>query len=106
MGIATIVIPHVRKCAMHTNAKQRLLSLKMIEVILLNGACPAKWIGGDDEDKRLSDSPMRELAVIALSMANDKVPNVRLNVGRILESAIYVFEEDALAFIKEVLNQQ
>lgn len=104
--ITSIVIPHVRKCAMHTNAKQRLLSLKMIEVILLNGGCPTKWIGRDEEDKRLSDSPMRELAVIALSLANDKVPNVRLNVGRVLEAAIHVFEEDALSFIKEVLTQQ
>ena len=49
---------------------------------------------------------MRELAVIALSLANDKVPNVRLNVGRVLESAIHVFEEDALTFIKEVLTEQ
>ena len=104
--ITSIVIPHIRKCAMHSNSKQRLLSLKMIEVILLNGACPVKWIGEDEQDKRLSDSPMRELAVISLSLANDKVPNVRLNVGRVLESAIHVFEEDALSFIKEVLHQQ
>ena len=80
--------------------------LKMIEAILLNGACPPKWIGSDEKDKRLSDSPMRELAAISLSLANDKVPNVRLNVGRVLESAIHGFEEDALSFIKEVLNQQ
>lgn len=103
--ITSIVIPHVRRCAAHANAKQRLLSLKMIEVVLLNGACPAKW-KGDEEGERLADSPMRELAVIALSMSKDKVPNVRLNVGRVLESAIHVFEDDALGFIKEVLMQQ
>lgn len=103
--ITTIVIPHIRKCAMHPNAKQRLLSLKMVEVLLLNGACPVKW-RGDEEGERLADTPMREVAVIALSLANDKVPNVRLNVGRVLESVIHVFEEDALGFVKEVLTQQ
>ncbi|CAB9516819.1 protein phosphatase 2, regulatory subunit A, beta [Seminavis robusta] len=104
--ITSIVVPHLRKCAVHPSAKQRLLSLKMIEAILLSGACPAKWAGEEVGGKRLADSPMREFAVIALSLANDKVPNVRLNVGRALESAIHVFEEDALSFIKEVLLQQ
>jgi hypothetical protein len=104
--ITSIVIPHIRKCALHSNAKQRLLSLKMIEVILLNGACPPIWVGNEDQDNRMSDTPMRELAGMALSLANDKVPNVRLNVGRVLESAIHVFEHDALSFIKEVLLQQ
>lgn len=103
--ITSIVIPHIRNCAKHPNAKQRLLSLKMIEVVLLNGACPSKW-RGDEEGERLADSPMRELAVIALSLAKDKVPNVRLNVGRVLESVIHVFEEDALGFVREVLMQQ
>jgi hypothetical protein len=103
--ITSIVVPHLRRCAVHLSAKQRLLSLKMIEAILLNDACPPKWIGADGGD-RLADSPMREFAVIALSLANDKVPNVRLNVGRALESAIHVFEDDALSFIKEVLLQQ
>lgn len=103
--ITSVVIPHVRRCAVHSNAKQRLLSLKMIEVVLLNGACPAKW-KGDEEGERLADSPMRELAVVALSLANDKVPNVRLNVGRVIETVIYVLEEETLAFVKEVLLQQ
>ena len=103
--ITSVVIPHVRRCAVHSNAKQRLLSLKMIEVVLLNGACPAKW-KGNEEGERLADSPMRELAVVALSLANDKVPNVRLNVGRVLEAVIHVFEEETLAFVKEVLLQQ
>lgn len=103
--ITSIVIPHIRACAVAANTKQRQLSLKMIESILLNGACPSKW-KGDEEGERLADSPMRELAVIALSLANDNVPNVRLNVGRVLESCIHVFEEDALSFVREVLVQQ
>ena len=103
--ITSVVIPHVRRTAIHSNAKQRLLSLKMIEVVLLNGDCPPKF-RGDEEGERLADSPVRELAVVALSLANDKVPNVRLNVGRILEAVIHVFEEETLSFVKEVLQQQ
>lgn len=103
--ITSVVVPHVRRTAVHSNAKQRLLSLKMIEVVLLDGACPLKW-KGDEEGERLADSPIRELAVVALSLANDNVPNVRLNVGRVLEAVIHVFEEDTLSFVKEVLLQQ
>jgi PDZ domain len=104
--ITTIVIPAIRKCAVHTLSKQRLLSLKMIQVILENGACPSKWKGNETDEDRMTDSPMRELAVIALSLTQDRIANVRLNVGRVLEKVLYVFEDDELSFIKEVLLQQ
>ena len=54
----------------------------------------------------MADSPMRELAVIALSLTTDRIANVRLNVGRVLESVLHVYEDDDLSFIKEVLLQQ
>ena len=87
--IISIVVPAIRNCAVHAESKQRLLSLKRVEVILMNGACPAKW-KGEDED-RMADSPMRELAVIALSLTTDRIANVRLNVGHVLESVLHVF---------------
>ena len=104
--ISSIVIPTIRKAAIHRESKQRLLSLKMVEVLLLTGACPAKWKGSQNESDRMTDSPVRELAAIALSLTNDRIANVRLNVGRSLETVLHVFEDDELLFIQEVLLQQ
>lgn len=102
--ITSIVIPSVRKCAIHLLSKQRLLSLKMVEVILLNGVCPNKWYSVLGE--QLTDSPTRELVTIALSLATDRIANVRLNVGRVLEAVMHVFEVQDVTFIKEVLTLQ
>jgi hypothetical protein len=59
----------------------------MVEVILNNGVCPPKW-----KDERSSaivrNTPLQELLKITLSVANDKIPNVRLNVGRVLAAVI------------------
>ena len=104
--ITSIVIPAVRKCAIHSHSKQRLLSLKMVEVILLNGVCPNKWYSTPTGQEHLADSPTRELVTIALSLTTDSIANVRLNVGRILETVIHVFEEQDIEFIKVVLLEQ
>lgn len=101
--ISSIVIPNIRKFAVDGTSKQRLLSLKMIEIILLNGVCPAKWYSSQDT---LTDTPMRDLVAIALSLTNDRIANVRLNVGRVLGSVLHVFEEQEISFIKEVLANQ
>lgn len=101
--ISSIVIPNIRRCAMDLQSKQRLLSLKMIEVVLINGVCPSKWYSVKDS---LTDSPMRDLVAIALSLSNDRIANVRLNVGRVLETVLHVFDEQEVAFIKEVVSQQ
>lgn len=101
--ISSIVIPNIRKCAVDGTSKQRLLSLKMIEIILLNGVCPSKWYSSHDN---LTDTPMRDLVAIALSLTNDRIANVRLNVGRVLETVLHVFEEQEILFIKEVLANQ
>ena len=104
--ISSIVIPNIRKSAIHTDSKQRLLSLKMVEVVLLSGSCPTKWKGSLVDEDRMSDSPIRELAAIALSLATDQIANVRLNVGRCLETVIGIFEEEEIAFIQEVVKLQ
>lgn len=104
--ITSIVIPSIRKCAVHSLSKQRLLSLKMVEVILLNGVCPNKWYSTPEGDENLADTPTRELVTIALSLTSDRIANVRLNVGRVLETVIHVFEEQEVEFIKVVLLEQ
>ena len=102
--IASIVVPTIRTCALDADSRQRLLSLKMVQTVLLNGACPAKWKGDDSE--RMADTPMRELVSISLSLTTDRIANVRLNVGRSLEPVLQVFDEDDVGFIREVILQQ
>jgi PDZ domain len=103
--ITSIVIPVIRRCAVDSKSKQRLLSLKMVEVILLNGVCPNKWYA-TPERNQLTDSPTRVLVALALSLTNDTIANVRLNIGRVLESVLHVFEEKDVKFIMEVLHEQ
>ena len=104
--ITSIVIPAVRKCAVDSLSKQRLLSLKMVEVILLNGVCPSKWYATPQGAEKLADTPTRELISIALSLTSDRIANVRLNVGRVLESVMHVFEEKDVEFITVCLSEQ
>jgi hypothetical protein len=107
--IISIVIPMIRKCAVHPISKQRLLCLKMVETVFLNGACPAKWkapVSETTTEVPIAESPMRELAVISLSLAGDRTANVRLNVGRMLEAVIHMFEEDEVTYIKDSLLEQ
>ena len=94
-----IVIPHVKFCHGSQNSKQRMLSLKMIEVIVMNGMCIGKYIAGEK-------SLQRELVELALSLACDKVANVRLNVGRVLCTLIAMLEEDEVTFSLETLQDQ
>lgn len=104
--ISSIVIPNIRKAAIHSDSKQRLLSLKMAETLLLNGACPSKWQGSYLVEERMADSPVQELAAIVLSLSADRIANVRLNVGRSLEAVLHVFEEEEISFIQAALTQQ
>jgi hypothetical protein len=103
--ITALVIPQIQTCAVHTDYKQRLLSLKMIEVILLNGVCPSKW-NDDVPTADTRNAPLRELLKITLSLSNDRIANVRLNVGRVLGSVIHVFDEEEGRVIKYALLQQ
>jgi len=100
-----LVIPQVRKCADHDDFKQRLLGLKMIEVIFTNGVCPAKWKNkAEHSDDR--STPLRELIKITLTMANDPIANVRLNVGKILAGVLNGFEDEECQVIMYSLLQQ
>ncbi len=103
--ITALVIPHIQVCAKHSDYRQRLLGLKMVEVILLNGVCPTRW-KDEEANAEGKNSPLRELLKVTLSMAEDKIANVRLNVGKVLGTVIHVFGEEECRVIKYALLQQ
>ena len=104
--VTSIVIPSIRMCATSDDSRQRLLSLKMVEVVLVNGACPSRWKGSDDDVSSMAASPIKELAAIALSLTDDRIANVRLNVGRVLEGVLHDFDDDELIKIRSALSTQ
>jgi hypothetical protein len=77
----------------------------MVEVVFLNGVCPNKWYKSRRRDQP-TNTPSRELVNIALSLDSDRIANVRLNVGRILESCMHVFEERDILHIIGTLTKQ
>jgi len=61
--VNTILTPHLRTCSSSEDFKQRLLSLKMTEIIIINGLCPtscpsieAEISSSGRDDERISDS--------------------------------------------------
>jgi hypothetical protein len=103
--ITALVIPQVQACAKNADYRQRLLCLKMVEVILLNDVCPAKW-KDEAANAEGKNTPLRELLKLTLSLSDDRIANVRLNVGRVLCSVIHVFAEDECRVIKYAMLQQ
>jgi hypothetical protein len=103
--ITALVIPHIQTCAKHTDYRQRLLGLKMIEAILINGVCPSRW-KDEEANAEGKNSPLRELLKVTLSLAEDRIANVRLNVGKVLGTVIHVFREEECRVIKYALLQQ
>jgi hypothetical protein len=103
--ITALVIPQVQACAKHSDYRQRLLCLKMVEVILMNGVCPSKWKDAEANAKG-KNTPLRELLKVTLSLAEDRIANVRLNVGKILGAVVHVFGEEECRVIKYALLQQ
>jgi HEAT repeat protein len=98
--LTSIVLPTVRECAVSSDSKQRLLCLKMVEVIFMNGVCPPRARLGD------SGTVVHELTSISLSLSKDRIANVRLNVGRVLEGVLHEFEDDELVFVRDALTAQ
>ena len=111
--ISAIIIPQLRKCSESQNCKQRMLGLKMIEVILLNSMCPptknkARTVVTDSDGKEAAIPPLKAILDIAGSLSEDRVVNVRLNVGRVFAGIGHhpVLEEDELNFIVDVVEKQ
>ena len=106
--IIAIVIPHVRSCSQSIDSKQRILCLKMVEVILLNGICPVKRKNAqhiNSADPYLIP-PRLELLDIAISLSLDAVANVRLNFGRLVFSVISIVDEEEFAALTKALDNQ
>eukprot|EP00980_Cylindrotheca_fusiformis_P019928 scaffold7017_cov134-Cylindrotheca_fusiformis.AAC.23 len=100
--ITALVIPQIHVCVKHPDYRQRLLGLKMVEVILLSGVCPPQWSGESD----VKITPLRELLKITLSLADDRIANVRLNVGKVLSGVIQVLGEEECRVVKYAILQQ
>jgi len=103
--ITALVIPQIQSCAKDIDYRQRLLCLKMVEVILMNNVCPTKW-KDESANAEGKNTPLRELLKLTLSLADDPIANVRLNVGRVLGTVIHEFGEDECRVIKYALLQQ
>lgn len=103
--ITALVIPHIQTCAKHSDYRQRLLGLKMVEAVLVNGVCPTKW-KNEKANSEGKNSPKRELLKVTLSLAEDRIANVRLNVGKVLGTVIHVFSEEECRVIKYAILQQ
>lgn len=97
--MTAVVIPHIKLCYASHDSKQRMLSLKMVEAILIHGMCPGNSIVGEK-------SPQRDLVEVALSLACDNVANVRLNVGRTFCTIMSLLEEDEVTLATKTLQNQ
>jgi hypothetical protein len=117
--ITNIVLPHLKTCSQSEDSKQRLLSLKMIEIIITNGLCPASQRTESKMDISLNssfdttsdsvydtDSPVKMLLDVAEPLAADKVANVRLNVGRVFGSVVMLLEKPDADFAVSMLEKQ
>jgi hypothetical protein len=104
-----IVLPHVLLCSQSLDFKQRVLTLKMIEVILTSGVCPTKRKHMQKKSAREPQklpSPRRELIEIALSLSLDSVANVRLNFGRLADTVLSTLEDEELQLLLKALEEQ
>ena len=119
--IRKIVLPHLGACSRDKDPKQRMLSLKMIEIIITNGLCPTGvvveagtaspgWC--DDESTStigssvVPETPMRTILNIAVTLISDNVANVRLNVGRTLGAVMPILDRSDVSFILLALEKQ
>ncbi|KAL7548477.1 hypothetical protein ACHAWF_011760, partial [Thalassiosira exigua] len=132
--IRGIVIPHLKTCGRSPDSKQRLLSLKMVEIVIANGLCPAdgpvvaKSSAGaadaappspgtprDDESittcgssvQSAAETPLRAMLDVAASRSSDPVPNVRLNVGRTFGAVLPLLHRpEDVDFVVSALERQ
>jgi len=114
-----IVVPHLRSCSESKNSRQRMLTLKMVEIIITNGLCPATTRtipgspvpptlnnDGSSSPSSIAESLTRKVLAIASSLIDDKVANVRLNVGRVFGSIMYLLERSDLDYVVDTLTKQ
>ena len=111
--VKAVVMPHVQFCRDNHKSKQRLLSLKMVEIILTHGLCHAssnisEHIVQSSNSESLSPakSLVQENLKVLKFLSCDDIANVRLNVGRVLYNVIMTLEEEDLRFSIGILNNQ
>ena len=116
--ITNIVLPHLQTCSRSEDAKQRMLSLKMIEIIITNGLCPTTRVDvvesrelspiskNSKSEAASKESAVRSILSVAESLALDGVPNVRLNVGRVLVVTIGLLDRPNAEFAVSFLEKQ
>jgi len=86
-----IVLPVLDKCRQSELSKQRLLCLKMIEVLIKKQVCAcseARSCSSRSVTSTPEKSSLRDLLEMASSLSSDKTVNVRLNVGRVLGDVV------------------
>jgi len=108
-----VVLPHIEACRDSSKSKQRLLSLKMVEIVLTNASChsPSKIVGkivnsADKNSNSDQSSLARKCLEIASSLSDDETVNVRLNVGRVFGNVIGMLGDMDLEFIINILENQ
>jgi hypothetical protein len=113
--LSKVVLPHMEACRDSKLSKQRVLCLKMIEMVLLDVGRPTPSTHTNqpilglnvsirqDDDK--SDIVQKVLEMGA-SLIEDPIVNVRLNVGRTYGNVVNVLSDDDLDFIISTLEKQ
>ncbi len=113
--LSAVVMPHLEGCRDSTSSKQRLLSLKMVEMILIN---IARWDANvpilkevnssrSDPHKEPTLSLISRALELASTLSDDRVVNVRLNVGRTFGNVLSVLnDDDDLEFVISTLEAQ
>jgi len=99
--LTQIVLPHLYACQNSNNLKQRILCLKMAELIIRHKLCVSL-------DVKDAVAPTRLLLQITQVLSNDKIVNVRLNVGRMLagDNILAALSKSDLLFAVEILKNQ
>lgn len=109
--LSSVVLPHLESCRDSSNSKQRLLSLKMAEMILVN---MARWNVSIESDVITShvqchdgkSSMSRRILEVASVLSLDKIVNVRLNVGRTCLNSLSSLSRDDVEFVTEIMKNQ
>ena len=116
--VQTIVLPHVEASRDSPDSKERLLSLTMVEIIIVNGACQTHrkpichvvsqsiLANNDNEAESISYTIVRRTLMVAASLATDKTANVRLNVGRVFGSIIHTLDDEDLRYVVDIIEKQ
>ena len=90
--ISEIVLPHLNETCNSSNCKQHILCLKMVEVILCNHTTASSEL-------------QRQLLDASLSLSEDPIANVRLNVGRVLAHVMHTLDHENVKYTKERLEE-